>query len=73
MQVTKMPLSKKYYEEIAESLCDAHSIIPKRMGEDCHLVLDQLTNALAQNFKADNPRFDKERFLKAVHAKKCKI
>ncbi len=64
-----MPLSKKYYKEIAKSLCDAYQDLPLR-SEDCRVVLDDLTDNLMRYFKADNPRFDREKFKKAVQ---CKI
>ncbi len=63
-----MPLSKKYYVKIAKSLCQAYLALGGR-SEDCRLVLDDLTDDLMRQFKADNPRFDREKFVKAVQCK----
>ena len=67
-----MPLSRKYYEKIAGALCESYTDMTGR-SEECRLVLDDLTDELMKQFKADNPRFDRARFLKAVNAKQCKI
>ncbi len=67
-----MPLSKKYYEKIAGALCESYTDMTGR-PEDCRVVLDDLTDELMKQFKADNPRFDRTKFLKAVNSKTCKI
>jgi len=63
-----MPLSKKYYQKIAEVLCDTYTDIA--FQPDCHEPLDNLTEKLIRYFKADNPRFDRDKFVKAAQ---CKI
>ena len=67
-----MPLSRKYYEKIAGALCESYTDMTGR-SEDCRVVLDDLTDELMKQFKADNPQFSKEKFLKAVNSKKCKL
>lgn len=67
-----MPLSKKYYEKIAGALCESYHDMTFK-SEDCRIVLDDLADELMKQFKADNPRFDRARFLKAVNSKTCKI
>lgn len=67
-----MPLSKKYYQKIAGALCESYHDLTGR-SEDCRVNLDDLTDALMKQFKADNPRFDRAKFLKAVNSKTCKI
>ena len=50
-----MPLSKKNYEAMAVILASPHI---KSKG--------QTINALASYLKHDNPRFDRERFVRAI-------
>lgn len=60
-----MPLSKMHYKKIADALCQSYLDLPLK-SESCRVVLDDLTDELARYFKADNPRFDKTKFIKAV-------
>ena len=64
-----MPLSKKYYKKIADVLCQAYLDLPLK-SEGCRVVLDDVTDNLIRYFKADNPRFDKAKFVKAAQ---CEI
>ena len=64
-----MPLSKQYYKKIAGALCESYRDMAFK-PEGCREVLDNLTDELMRQFKADNPRFDRATFLKAV---KCKV
>jgi hypothetical protein len=68
-----MPLSKKDYVKIADALCSTYKSLPK--AKECHQCvkeMNRLTEELTFYFKNNNPLFDKSRFLKAVHAEKCK-
>jgi hypothetical protein len=60
-----MPLSKQHYQKIANALCQSYLDLPLK-SESCRVVLDDLTNELIRYFKADNPRFDKAKFVKAA-------
>lgn len=69
-----MALSKKHYEQIAYSFKQQIDAIAAAKAE-FYLVSDQdiaatrylrqLAEKLALDFAIDNPRFDRERFLKA--------
>lgn len=50
-----MPLSKKYYEELAYVL-----------GNPNIKTKGQVINRLARFLKEDNPRFNREKFVKAI-------
>lgn len=55
-----MPLSKKYYVQIAKVLCEAHQTQP-----ECDQTIDYMMANLAEMFKKDNPKFDKNLFARA--------
>lgn len=59
-----MALSKKYYETIAADLRRAREDWEGDRGAIC--ALDDLSEALAQSFSTDNPRFDYDRFMAAA-------
>jgi len=63
-----MPLSKKYYIEIADILCQAKTYYksPKYKSAKGIEAVDRITEDLSGMFKEDNPRFDKTKFVKAA-------
>lgn len=63
-------MTKKDYELIAGAICtvsqntkDQTINVEARAGY--WLALEQLSRILANEFAADNPRFDRERFMRA--------
>lgn len=56
-------MSKKHYEAIAKVMCDSY----KDVRPECYEPLDSLLGELVQIFKSDNSKFNKEKFLEAVH------
>lgn len=65
-----MALSKKHYVAIARTFSgtvEAYGLIPAGEGGDpASEVAYALASGLADVFAADNPRFDRARFLKAA-------
>ncbi len=72
-----MSMTKKHFELIAEAIRverpamthDDHVNWPTPNWRD-NKVLDKVASNLAAQFKMINPRFDKERFIKATKADK---
>lgn len=60
-----MPLSKKYYERIADLLYRRRLVHAMAGKLDGCTALGEFARLLAAFFEEDNPRFDKARFLKA--------
>jgi len=54
-------MTRKDYELIAEVFSDHN----RRYGRRTAAVADELAEDMADALKEDNPRFDRERFLKA--------
>ncbi len=58
-------LTKKYYEMIASAIAAEHAQ-RKHWGEHVHNeAIESIALNLASAFAADNPKFDRARFLKA--------
>lgn len=55
-------MTRKDYEAIAEVIRAERG----RVSEDQEWALDRLTERLADVFGRDNPRFDRDRFLRAA-------
>jgi hypothetical protein len=66
-----MALSKKHFELIAECIKHQVTHTARRVGytEDqraaAHGSLNELASVLCGDFEIENPRFDRQRFLKA--------
>jgi hypothetical protein len=62
-----MAMSRKHYEAIAADIKRRFKLIPDPDGRDQELAgqLFGVANDLADLFEADNPNFDRGRFLKA--------
>lgn len=59
-----MSMSKKDYVAIAETLRDVRAGYIETLPRE---AVDRVAIALSRKFKADNPLFDKDRFLHLVH------
>jgi hypothetical protein len=57
-------MTRKHYEAIAQVLADART--PFNPG--ANQVRESIVEALARIMASDNPRFNRERFLRAAHA-----
>lgn len=60
-----MSMSRKDFEAVATAIRQA--IVSCGMEGADDPVVEQITENLADVFAADNSRFDRERFAKAVH------
>mgnify|MGYP003153387312 CR=1 FL=1 len=63
-----MPLSKKYYQMIADVLKGVREDMSEPHSDYliCQKVIEEITRRLGDQFNADNPRFDFSRFEKWV-------
>jgi hypothetical protein len=60
-----MAMSRKHYQKMADILSAEHAITP---GNDhaSHRAIDNITMSVADMFKQDNARFDRDRFYAAA-------
>ena len=58
-----MSMSRKDYRAIAEAIVEARRLC---QGIHAPTVINILAARIAEHFEADNPRFDRERFLVAA-------
>lgn len=59
-------MSRKDYEVVAATLKDSYVFALRTRDHAATGVLHALTFNLADAFEKDNPRFDRERFVRAV-------
>lgn len=63
-------MSRKDYKAIAHAIHDARvkmdMIDPGAAKEEAKVVLDDMTNRIADHLQTDNPAFSRHRFLSAV-------
>lgn len=59
-----MAMSRKHYNETAAILADAQQQLDA--GTDPREVVNSITTGLSHMFKADNARFDREKFAAAA-------
>jgi len=63
-------MTKKDYQAIARAI---HGIrIETPAGDDPMAALDRVTQELCSILAADNPRFDRQRFVEACETGRCK-
>lgn len=61
-------MTKKHFSAIARIIADSRDVYPDALysrDEAVDIVLDEVVDKLSTYFKAENPRFDAERFKKA--------
>jgi len=67
-------MSKKDYQAIAGAIYATREMIYRDPSHDevRNCLLADLADRLARVFRADNPRFDRARFIEACETGKCK-
>lgn len=63
-------MTRKDYERIAKALADAHAAVHGLVPEvqsRYHSGIDWATSSIADALEAENPRFDRNRFLDAAN------
>lgn len=63
-----MPWTKKTYELVAHTLADVRDDV-NMFGSRC--TCDELAARFADTFEADNPRFDRARFMRAYDGREA--
>lgn len=63
-------MSKKDYQAMARVLYSVRRFAPYEGGQE-HM-LSEVTREVANVFAADNPRFDRARFIEACETGRCK-
>ena len=66
-----MPMTKRFLDEVASSISEMRGTVENDLDR-CYsvngsIVLDQLTQRLADTFAAHHPGFKRDAFLKATH------
>ena len=66
-----MPMTKRFFEQVASSISEMRGTVQNDLDR-CYsvngsIVLDQLTQRLADAFAAHYPYFERDAFLKATH------
>ena len=70
-----MPMTKRFFEQVASSISEMRGTVQNDLDRcysvNASIVLDQLTQRLAEAFAAHYPSFKRDAFVKATHVPQC--
>lgn len=69
---SEMSMSKKDYQAIAGAIYDARQLVTHMPGDHADVAFRYVMSGVASVMAADNPRFDRARFVEACETGACK-